>query len=800
MKINILIKMNYLNVNNIVHLLLYGLLFVFLFSFILPTNPSMPNFGLDPSWRFVMHYAFINNLQFGKDIYFTFGPLSDFWFPTYFYSETTYKIATFLSSLLAFTIFLSLVLISKNINLQVKIISFFAIIVGLAIGGNFLWYIFPILFVQIVFLENENKKLRLVLLGLLLFFLSFSVLVKFSHFPTAILSVLFTDAYFYIKNKTKTPLYTLLFFTFMILLFVMSGQNITNVISYFLGSFNTLSGYSESMQSFGPNEMIYLFLALSFFMLLVLIRPIFKSKDKKTYVFILISALVLFMSFKNGFVRHDAHAIAAFSGLLFIFGLLLIYFSKDLKESSERYTLSLLIVTLSLICSLSVVGFYTDKRPFYTVFSESFIKLGNDFFEIPNLFTAKKIEQLNNQYKSSIENIKNQIDLSDINGTVDIYPWDQSFVIAYGLDFRPRPLFQSYSVYTPYLIEKNIEFLKSNRSPETILFSIKEIDGRAPIMMEGASWLDLMKLYDTVDTRGEFLILKKSKIQKDYHLNEHKKQTLKFGQSLEIDSQKAIYAKIVIKKSFFGKIINTLFKSPVLNIELTFENGDKQNYRIVPEIASSGFILSPSITSIGEFFSFSIGRDLKQNQVKSFKIINNSNCCYQNNIEILLYKINTINFKLSDKLSNKLEKLNHYNDIINYNGNLKPPFFQIEDYKNEQIIFSHVGTKFKVNGELLKRFFINSKQLEIKYSIKEEAYTQGRNSEGACFNIYEENELIKNNCINPRDIENDRELKSFLLDNVDSKKDYIFEVAPRDGKNSSYGWTFWKFKDYNESK
>ena len=155
-------------------------LFIFLFSFILPITPLFPNSGLDPSWRLTMHYAFINDFQFGKDIYFTFGPLADFWFPSYFYSAGTYKIAIFLSSLLSFTIFFSLVLLSKNVNLLVKIIGFLAIMVGLKLGGNFLWYIIPILFVQIVFLENENRKLRLILSGLLLFFLSFSVLVSVS--------------------------------------------------------------------------------------------------------------------------------------------------------------------------------------------------------------------------------------------------------------------------------------------------------------------------------------------------------------------------------------------------------------------------------------------------------------------------------------------------------------------------------------------------------------------------------------------------------------------------------------------
>lgn len=786
-----------MNLRNKSEIIINLFFFLGLISLVLPVNPLMPSYGLDPSWQYAMDYAFLHNLQFGKDIYFTFGPLADFWFPTYFYNESTYITALVLSFLLVFTIAFSLFQISKHVSLIVRIIGFLSILIGLKIGNNFLWYIVPILFIQIVFFDSENKKLKFGLSILLVFFLSFSILVKFSHFPTAILSVLTIDIYFYLKNKNKIPLYTIVLFTFMIVLFMISGQNIGNFITYFIGSFNTLSGYSESMQVFSSNEMIYIFLILSIVMLILLIKPIIKSNDIKTYFFIFICALVLFMSFKNGFVRHDAHALASYSGLSFVFGLLLIYFSKYLTFSKYRIYFICSLCLISICMSYIVKNYYKDNNWEFKRFDKALwsdiLQMKNNFLLIPYVLKNSRIEELNSNYNSSIKKIKKQIDLSDIKGSVDIYPWDQSYVIAHRLDYRPRPLLQSYSVYTPYLIEKNIEFLKSDKAPDNILFSIKEIDARAPFMMEGASWLEIMKRYDVLDLKGEFLVLKNTNEEKNFSFEKLENINIQFGDEIKVPNEKLIYVNIDINKSFFGKICNTLFKTPILWIELTFENGNKEKYRIIPGIASSGFILSPSIKSIGDFFSFSIGTDLKQNQVKSFKIINDSNCCYQNNIEILLRKINTVNFKLSDKVSNKLEKINFYDNIKSSNENLKAPIFQIENYKNEQIIFSHVGTKFKVNGELLKRFFINSKQLEIKYSIKEEAYTQGGNSEGACFNIYEEDKLIKNNCINPRDLENDRELKSFFLENVDSKKDYIFEVIQRDEKSGSWGWSFWKF-------
>lgn len=791
------IKIKYFNLNNTLNIFIYIFLFTFISTLILPINPNMPSQGLDPSWKYVIDYVFSNNLQFGKDIYFTFGPLSDFWFPTYFYNESTYNSALVLSFLFILTIFCSLFQISKNSTLLIKIIGFLSIIVGFIIGGNFLWYILPILFIQIVFLDTENKKLKFMLSIVLVFFLSFSILVKFSHFPTAIISVLTVDIYFYLKNKNKNPLYTIILFIFMIVLFIISGQDIVNFPAFFIGSFHTLSGYSESMQVFTSNKIIYIFLILSILMLTILIKTIIKSNDIKTYIFIFISVLVLFMAFKNGFVRQDGHSVAAYSGLSFVFGLLLIYFSKDFIHQKYRLYFIYFLCLISICMSYMVKTYYTGDRWEFKRFDKSLwndmLEIKNNFISIPNLLKKSRIQELNSEYNLSVENIKKQIDLSDMKGSVDIYPWDQSFVIAYGLDYRPRPLFQSYSVYTPYLIEKNIEFLKSNRAPDNILFSIKEIDGRAPFMMEGASWLEIMKRYDVVDLKGEFLVLKKSSEQKDYNLEKFEPINVKFGDEIKVPNEKQIYVNIDIQKSFFGKITNILFKTPIVWIELTFENGNKERFRIVPGISSSGFILSPSIKSIGDFFNFSIGNDLNQNKIKSFKILNDSKYCYKNDLKILFNKINIKNFKISDKVSSKLEKMNFYDKIISLNENLKAPFFQVENYKNEQIIFSHVGTSFKVSGKLLENFFNNSKKVEVKYSIKEEAYTNGANNEGACFNIYEENKLIKNHCINPRDLKSDRDLKSFIFDNIDSDKNYMFEISMIEGKSSSYGWTFWQF-------
>lgn len=507
-------------------------------------------------------------------------------------------------------------------------------------------------------------------------------------------------------------------------------------------------------------------------------------------------------------MRHDGHALGAFSGLSLVFGILLLYFNQYIKSIKQKY-LIVLFVIVSMITGLCVRSYYCNGGNI--TINNIMIDIVNDiksyknkFIEISRIFSKQKIEELNSQYRESIENIKKVVDFTDIKGSVDIYPWDQSFVIAHELDFRPRPLFQSYSVYTTYLINKNIVFLKSNKAPENIIFSIKEIDGRAPFMMEGTSWLDIMSRYVINDFRGEFLILKKTNFIKPFSLNVIEQKKVSFDEIIDIPKGKIIFMKINIKKTFLGHLMNLLYKMPILYIEIVYDNGYVNKYRIVPEIAKNGFILSPNVLDIYDFYNLFMG-NINFNIVKSIKVINEKGIGYKNKINIEFYEVK---YNFSNKIINKtigihlleqkLKQLEFYKkiiylnkDIIEYSKKAGFPLLRFFYYKNDLVLFSHVGTKFKVYSSDLMKISQNGK-VSVFYSIQDEAYQGDNKCEGACFKIFEENKLVFSHCIDPRNIKNDRKLHETYI-NVKKDINYYFEIVPIYG-SASWGWSYWVFK------
>ena len=774
----------------------YVVLALFMLLYLMPVNPGMPSSGLDPSWSNVINYAFINNMSFGKDLVFTYGPLGSFRFPGYVYAESSYYPAIVLSIFIALIVATSLFMITRKINLLGKTLGIIAIFTGLINDGLFFWYLIPILFVIITF-EKDNEKIYKTLSFLLLAVLSFSILIKFSHFPTAILSVLFVDGYFYYKFKQKIPLYTLLFFAFMILFYTLSGQNIFDFYDYFIGSFNTLSGYSEAMNMFFSSWKIYLLLILIFFIVMYsfLIEIFFENRSLKLFLFSLTASLILFMAFKQGFVRH--YGVTAFSGLSLVMGLFYLYYYEYFKNNIYKFIANSLLI-LSIIFSFTIMGFYKintilapyiidkinsglpTKEVFKSINRDKFVLVSqmtnfHDFYykikDFHKIFDSNRIVELNQEYKNSMNSIKEKIDLSGISGTVDIYPWDQSYIIANELKYQPRPLFQSYSVYTPKLIENNIEFLRSEKAPDNILFQIKEIDERLPSTMESASWIEILKRYETVGLKNNFLHMKKRITPRVINFKNTQTINSKFNEIVNTPYDNA-FVKIKFKKSLFGSIINTLFKSPILWIKLEFSDGSTIQKRIIPQISSSGFILTPYIDNIYDFHMYEIGKDSGK-RVESFKIINEQDCCYNENFDVTFEEINI-----------EKESLN------------KNIFLEIEQLKNNRNL--EFINSFNISQEFIKNTIEKNSELKIEFGFLPLSIDNFKPTLG-CFKI-DENRLnqkirIFDKCFLNHELKG---MKDFVIINLENNSStYEFNIF-----HESEAWElgYWKIGNASESK
>ena len=60
---------------------IFVLMFLWMAVALIPLEPLVPDIGLDSSWAYALNLAHVQNLTFGKDVVFTFGPLGYLFYP-----------------------------------------------------------------------------------------------------------------------------------------------------------------------------------------------------------------------------------------------------------------------------------------------------------------------------------------------------------------------------------------------------------------------------------------------------------------------------------------------------------------------------------------------------------------------------------------------------------------------------------------------------------------------------------------------------------------------------------------------
>ena len=98
-------------------------------------------------------------------------------------------------------------------------------------------------------------------------------------------------------------------------------------------------------------------------------------------------------------------------------------------------------------------------------------------------------------WSAALAEVRKKIPLPHIPGTADLYPDDQLVLVANGARRFSRPVFQSYSAYTPRLIALNETHLQGAHRPRTIFVDLAPIDGRWPMSEDGPNLMTILSDY-----------------------------------------------------------------------------------------------------------------------------------------------------------------------------------------------------------------------------------------------------------------------------------------------------------------
>jgi hypothetical protein len=309
--------------------------------------------------------------------------------------------------------------------------------------------------------------------------------------------------------------------------------------------------------------------------------------------------LILFLCFKQGHTRYDGH-IAVYAGCILSTATLcalILWKAFDREIWKAACIACFTVILLSACVSCQVFG----SRKFAA-------EIAYALFDFPiqtiGAWINPDVADTRMQYQLSQDNLRQELPLPYIKGSADIYPCAQASLIAYGVDYKPRPVFQSYSAYTPGLAKMNADYLKRPDSPDYIFFDTASIDRRYPSLDDGYSWPLLLTRYDIEDTSWPFLVMHKARNPRSFTLQPIKEINCSMGKTIPLPSidDGPIWVRITgIKLTKWGGIRSVAYKPPMIFMAVYRQGSRPWVFRIIPSMAEAGFLLSPFIWNKEQF-------------------------------------------------------------------------------------------------------------------------------------------------------------------------------------------------------
>jgi len=277
--------------------------------------------GIDDVWSQALHFDFVNHLQFGREVVFTYGPWG---FLCRGYSPETHGVAMLVWTALSLIFWVAAWRLashfSNNRAIACAWVIAFSAVATLPLGDDInarlvAWIVLP--FMLRFFVEDGRftplEGAIAVAWGLL-------SLTKFTGLieAMAIFGIISLDD----LRRRRVPWNLLLLTASMLLFWLLAHQQLSSIIPYVTNSFRITSGYSDAMMTYHrPTDSAQVLFFTTLAGPLLILAGVISWRQLKYTSALVITALsaMLFLIFKAGLVRMDTvHEVSASMGILLI--------------------------------------------------------------------------------------------------------------------------------------------------------------------------------------------------------------------------------------------------------------------------------------------------------------------------------------------------------------------------------------------------------------------------------------------------------------------------------------------------
>ena len=560
--------------------------------------------GLDSSWVYAFNILPHTGFLFGRDVVFTWGPLGFLLGPLNIGSNLIVATGFGLFIHAIFAACLLYCALRASSVLPIILFAFGYLLATVAVIE--LDYSYQLVIVEslLVILAFRSRQLWWFVtpaagaLAAALFFMKFGVgLIALSIYAGAALFWLLAK-----QHGAPRVVLTVVgsYLVPFVILAAMFLHSVRNVVAYITRSMDLSDGFQSAMSLNGSrlplllafaSAVVYAFVTLCFFR--------WKS-DLRAALIVFFPAI--FLAFKHGFVRADGHERNFFPFVLALISILVLFVAS-------RRQLFALVTGFCLVLSFSIpVGiYYSHKDQLPSRLDTLLGKKGlSNLIRTVDFRSTQRTLDLQSDANFRTSQLPESW-ISDIRGhdwTVDVIPWELTYIFRNHFRWDPEPTLQSFMAFTPALDQWSAQHFDSSKGPDVLIAQFSAIDGRNLLLDSPAMTRSILQNYELYreDVPDNLFLLKRRSTPLAEDSVTLAEQDMRKGEWVDVpDSDHAVLAHLGLSISSFGRVVKTLYRIPAVYVDLIYRSGRKHSYRITPGDAEDGLLLNYVPTTPAEF-------------------------------------------------------------------------------------------------------------------------------------------------------------------------------------------------------
>lgn len=551
--------------------------------------------GLDASWAYGLSYAHEKGIVMGRDVIFTFGPLGFLQYTDHLSDEIiiTSSLFWFTVSCVLFLV-LSRVIFEKRSHFFIKITDAVLLLSLYIFANSHESRLMLIIYASVILHALSRKTFYLCMAATVS---SIAMCIKFSY-GVASLALLFPYAA-YVAFSDRSFRALLLVVCCVVLtccgIWLVSYGSLEGIVGYLRGGLEFSRGSTSAMARNPANE----WFSVANFYAATLVAMVLSVKwNKSRYRFSpLFFIFPLFIWTRYAFGREDPpHLAAIMYFVFFVFGMFAVLVDGFLKKTGMLFLL--------LTCYVSWRGMH--------------VHIGNPEFNVkPQVFGFSTFAgRLNPQKLIPIWEVGTRKALNALQipqtmrdavaeKSVDIYPWESVIAEANHLNWTPRPIFQNYISYTPFLDGKNKDFFEDDkRAPDFVLWhfhAYQDIADRYPFSTDPLTLDAIFRRYQLSFCESSFCLFERKHGEKlSTSSASIGYQTAQWNEWIPVPTYEGDYlrAKIQVSRTVPGKLSLAFWKEGAVYVDYRFRSGEVRTHDLLIDNATSGIWASPYISSL----------------------------------------------------------------------------------------------------------------------------------------------------------------------------------------------------------